>query len=97
VAEFVTIRHESQPEDVAGARATEKAFDSYYSKKGWVKVGDAPATVAINDPSPTVSEQVRLLEADPDKLVEVLAPADSTEAAAATDATATSTKRGGKS
>lgn len=87
------IRHESQPDTLEGARTPREAFESYYSKKGWKIVDDAP--VDVNDPSPTVSEQVQLLESDPDALVEVLAPSSSLEDAAEADAKTTTKSRGG--
>ena len=95
MAEFVLIRHESQPEDTEGARTLREAFDSYYKAKGWVIAGDAPAVTTENDPSPTLAEQVRLLDSDPDKLAEALAPSPSPEDAAKVDADVTSSKRGG--
>lgn len=93
--EFVLIRHESQPESTEGARTLREAFDSYYSKKGWAVVGDAPATASVNDPSPTVAEQVTLLDGDPKALEAALAPSTTPEEAAQADSTTTSAKRGG--
>lgn len=72
MAEFVTIRHESQEPTAPTARVTVKAFEGHYREKGWKQVGDAPATPS--DPSPTVEEQARLLQTDPDALGEILAP-----------------------
>ena len=75
MAEFVTIRHESQPEDFEGARTSLEAFETYYKAKGWVINGDAPAESPSNaTPSLTVAEQVRLLASNPEKLQANLAP-----------------------